>query len=576
MQNADFTGIFLVRTRERVIPIESPFPAFHKSSYEMQSSVPMRMVLSNQFLRTFVVCMVFEGTFFTMPSMAQVPDPIENPTSNAVEDTKPAVPPSVEPSSIPLEPSPILDQPSLFPNDPAAAPIRATEAIPRQGTSLVRSAQPPEMTNPTLDSSFTGAASSFGLDARETGLSRPSVAASQADRERQRLIARAERQAALQHYNFKLGPIPFRFGAGLDVQVTDNVNLSSKNKQADLIVIPHLNLFGAVQLTSKNTLTIELSLGYIWDLNRPDQSRALTNASVGLDSDAGISFDIKMGNFRINVHEKPSIPRQQFDLITQRNPIQYAQFTNLAGVSVFWDMNSRISASFQYDHFNSISLKSEVENLDQSADNFGASVSFRMSDSLSLGLQGNASIVKYSQPFLNDAKTYNVGATVLFKASRNISVRGAVGFQFGQFGSRGATGDSSGLNEWYANVDINHSINEYVTQVLSVGREAQLGTASNSTEVLYIRHRASLAILNRVSIGTTCSFESANESGGLFAQEFKFFQFGVFSYWSISKKIGLSLQYRFLKRDSSSAVGGADGQLDYIENRLDIGMQFIF
>ena len=505
---------------------------------------------------------------------AQVENTLPRPETPQTEPQLPAAP--LDPVTLPLEPTPLSDQQNLFPTEPQAGLARPSARIDharaeespvniRQGSQTVIEA--PESNT---------AASSFGYDSLQTGITGPATVSSQADRERDRLIARAERQASLQHYNIKIGPIPFRFGAGIDIQATDNVNISDRNKQSDLIVIPHFDIYGALQITSHNTLSIQFSLGYLWDMNREDQSRALTNASLGLDSDAGISFDMKIGNFRINIHERPSIPRQQFDLITQRAPVQYAQFINVAGVSVFWDMNSRISTSFRYDHFNSISLKSDVESLDQASEQFGTSVDVRVNDSLSLGVETNGSIVKYDREFLNDATNYSVGISASLKASKAISIRASFGYQVGRFGSSGETGDLSNLNDWYASIDINHRINSYLTQFIAIGRESQLGTASNSTQVTYFRHRLSLAIFQNAGLGTNFSIESANESGGQFAQEIRLYQLGIFSYLSLSQKMTLSLQYRYVKRDSDTASGSPLGGLGYAENRLDMGLQYQF
>ncbi len=507
-------------------------------------------------------------------AIAQVENTLPSPETPQTEPQVPAA--SLNPAKLPQEPAPLSEQQNLFPNEPQPILVRPSARI-----DSARAEESPLNLGQRSQSVIEGpesntAASSFGYNSLQTGISGPATVNSQAERERDRLIARAERQATLQHYNIKIGPMPFRFGAGIDVQVTDNVNISDSNKQADLIVIPHFDIYGSYQITSQNTLSIQLSLGYLWDMNREDESRTLTNASLGLDSDAGISFDIKIGNFRINIHERPSIPQQQFDLITQRAPAQYAQFVNVAGVSVFWDMNSRVSASFRYDHFNAISLQSDVESLDQASEQFGASADVRINDALSLGVQANGSIVNYEQEFLNDATNYSVGISASLKVSKAIALRGTFGYQIGSFGSGGTTGDLSSLNDWYSSLEINHNINSYLGQSISIGHESQLGTASNSTGVTYLRHRLSLAIFQNAGLGTNFSIESAKESGGQFAQEIKLYQFGIFSYLNLSKKMTLSLQYRYLKRESNTASGSPQSGLGYAENRLDMSLQYQF
>lgn len=481
----------------------------------------------------------------------------------------PALIPEPVPDSttFPLDPVPILAHPTLFPQDSARTKERTAARVNQ------RDQEPTAAAATTIDNSATGAASAFGSDDGAGSLTRPSVAGAQAERERQRIMARAERQANLEHYNVKIGPIPFRFGAGVEFQFSDNANLSKSNKLADLSIVPHVDMYGGIRLSRLNTLSIQLGIGYIWNLNRPELDRTLTNASVGLDSDSGISFDIKVGSFRINLHERPAIPRQQFDLITQRNPLQYSQFTNVAGVTVFWDVNSRLSATLQYDHLNVVSLKSEIENLDQSSDLIGASATYRLNHALSIGLQANASLVAYKREFLNETRNYDTGLTLTARTGRNTTLRVIAGYQIGEFGSSGAIGDETSLSDWYLRLGVTRNINRYLSQSISVGHESQIGTVSNSTEVDYIRHQLNMAFARVFGLGTTAFFDSAIESGGVLAHEFKLYQFGVYGYWRLSTKMSVSFSYRFVKRESTPAADALAGTLDYVENRFDLGFQ---
>jgi len=473
----------------------------------------------------------------------------------------------VQPNPIPAE-SAMQDQPTLFPRDSAAA----RTSIPPAEQRTVPMGTP--VPNSNLDDFGAGAASSFGYNPGADGLARPSMVGAQADRERQRLMARAERQSSLEHYNVKIGPIPFRFGAGIEMSFTDNANLSRSDKLADLTLIPTLNMFGGIRLTPWNTLSIQLGVGYIWNLNRKEFNRVLTNAGVGLDTDSGLNFDFNLGSFRINVYDRPAIPRQQFDLITQRNFVVFSQFTNVAGVSVMWNVNTRLSTSFQYDYLTVFALSSEVEEFDQSSQMLSASVNYRVSDGLTLGLQGSASFVDYKQSFLNDVQSYNAGVNLSSAVTRNITLRMSAGYQVGVFGSGGSVADASQLGSFFYQFGINHSINRLLNHSISLGREAQLGTASNSTSIDFVRYQISGNFWRNFGLGANASLDSAKESGGAFAQDFSLLQLGLNGFWIPSRKMSLSFGYRFIKRDASAQGSVTDQSLDYIENRVDLSLQF--
>ena len=513
------------------------------------------------------------------------PDPVETPRPPQVILPAPAV---VEPGVIPGEPTPILDKPSLFPREsvvtPAPVPVILQVAPPPPPTpeppaNSAESADPNlGGNNPILTSVSSGAASAFGIDLRDQGSTRPSVAGTQAAAQRDRILARAERQATLQNYNIKLGPLPLRFAAGLDMQFSDNINNGRSHKLADFIVTPHLDIYGSLKLSRFNSFSIELGLGYLKDFNRPDQDRALTSASVGLDSNSQIAFDLKLGHFLINFHERPQIPRQHADLLNQRQAIEFGQFTNTVGVSVIWDVNSRFSINLGYDHFNSFAIQSALSTLDQSAEQFSFSTSYRMSDALSLGFQANASVVKYSQAFLNDATNYSFGPTFQARLTPFVSLQGGFGYQIGQYASGGGIGDGSNLNSWYGNLNISNRLNTRISQTLSLGHESQLGIASNFTEVSYIRHQVNWNVIQDVSLGTHLSFQDGDESGGRLAQHFRLWEAGFFGNYALSRKLSLSFFYRFVNRESSGdgSLNSSRDDLSYYENRLDLNLRYSF
>ncbi len=497
-------------------------------------------------------------------------------------------PPPVEPGTIPGEPSPILDKPTLFPPEAGALPTPPTDSPLRQPPQLAptESATTTQRDNvgansdtykPVSNSFSSGAASAFGFDLHDRGAPRPSVAGSQAASERDRILARAARQATLQNYNIKLGPIPLRFAAGLDFEFSDNINNSKNNKLADLVIIPHLDVYGSVRLSRFNNFTLELSLGYLKDINRSDQDRALTSASLGLDSNSEISFDIKIGHFLINLHERPQIPRQHADLLNQREAIEFGQFTNTVGVAVLWDVNSRLSFNLRYDHFNSIAISSRLDSLDQSAEQVSLSTSFRLTGALLVGFQASGSVVTYDQAFLNDVTTYSFGPTLELRISPFLSLQGAVGYQIGTFASGGGVRDESSLDSWYGNLTILNKLNTRISQTLSFGHESQIGIASNFTEIDYIRHRVDWSVIKDVSLGTYCAFENGQESGGFLSQHFQLFEAGIFANYSLTRKLNLTIFYRFIRRNASgSGLAFSGDTLGYSENRLDLNLRYAF
>lgn len=396
-------------------------------------------------------------------------------------------------------------------------------------------------------------------------------------RDRQALLALTERNATAQPYNIKIGPLPLRLSAGLDIDFTDNFERSNFQKSSELSFLPRIDLSGSLRLTSFASLSLSLGVGYIKYLNHSENDRLLPLAAASLNPEGGIQFNIKIGKFLINVFDRPQTPQFQADAVTQRNQTQYQQFTNVAGVSVLWDVNSRTSMTFRYSHSDTISLGSQTTSTDGSAENFLASLSCKLSDSLGVGLEAGGSTTKYKEPFLNSSTTYHAGPFINLRASDFLQIQASAGYQGGSYGSGGTVGDDSSLGSYYANVSIANNLNPQLSHSLSFGHESRGGAFSNSAETNYIRYQASWNVIRIASIGFYAAYEDVQESGGLFAQHINNFTIGLQSAFQLTKHISIALSYQFTKRQADDDGGSLAGNgLAFDENRFSIRLGYTF
>lgn len=425
---------------------------------------------------------------------------------------------------------------------------------------------------------FDGSSSSFRTPYPLAG-SGASTAALRGSNERDRLLARAARGTVVQDYNVKLGPLPLKFAAGFGIDVSDNINGETANRKADVILRPQLDVTGSIKISRLNSLTVQLGIGYLWDTGDSDRNTPLTTAALGLDNGSEIAFDIKLGNFLINVHELPEIPRQQLDFISQRSLLGYSRFTNVAGITALWDINSRLAMSSRYDHINNIGLTDEAKRLGSTDDRISLLLQYAPGERVKLGVNGSSSALRYSESVLNNAQTYQVGMFVEYVLTDYVEVQATVGKQFGMYGDGGITGDTSSLKSYYWNFSLVNNLNAYVRQVLSVGHEAQAGAASNFVETNYLRHQAQWELIAGVRLATFAFLEDARESGGLFAQDIRRFGGGITAGIDITKRLSLQVQYSYVNRSGS---GSPDLQmnvlentsLDYYENRLTMEFRY--
>ena len=322
-----------------------------------------------------------------------------------------------------------------------------------------------------------------------------------------------------------------------------------------------------------NSLTIDVGIGYIKYVNHPELDA--TSSTIFVDPATAISFDVKVGDVMVNIHDHPSVPQDETDLLTLRNTFTYSRFLNTAGISAVWDLN-RVVLNVGYDHFNAIALRHQLDYLNQSAEEFHASASSKVTDSVAVGLESTASIISYSEDIQNDGTTYSAGVFTEVRWSDYVHFRLAGGYQGSNFDGGGLTQDSSNIDGYYANLSIIHTLNNYFSHRVALGHEAQLGTLSNFTTVNYVRYSWNWDVLNRVSVGGDGSFEDAQESGGIFAEDIQRYTAGIYLSYALTKKLGVGMHYRYTKRDSTggSVLGGSS--LDYYENRVGVDFHYSF
>jgi len=399
--------------------------------------------------------------------------------------------------------------------------------------------------------------------ARSQDVVRPSLAGEAA--------AEARRQD-IEHipYNLLMGPIRFRVSATLGVEYNDNINLAEVNTQEDVIIRPQVNVNAIWPVTQLNTLRLDLGLGYAFYI---DHSNADTSG-VLISPGSQLAFDIFIGDFRINFHERPSLQQDPIAELALSNVVDYGRFENTVGVSVLWDLNKAV-VTLGYDHYTYISTTSMFNYLNRNAEELSGNVDFAVSSTTNVGLESYAVFNYYDQNVLNDSTDYAIGAFAETQLTNYLKVRVAGGYQWISFNNGGvvSTGpfhDSGKLSDYYANILISHRINPAVVQSLSAGHESQLGVNSNYITLNYIRHTVSWNIIRNTLLSTEFFYEDADESGGFIREHLHRFGGAIAVGYQLTPHITLGLRYQYTQKDSNVPLR------DYTQNRVSLDGTYSF
>ena len=389
-------------------------------------------------------------------------------------------------------------------------------------------------------------------------------------------------------YNLQVGPIKFRFSATLGFEFNDNVNLAEDDaftfpsltgpvtirteKQSDFIIRPQVNVDALWPITQLNTLRLDLGLGYSFYMDHSNYNTTGILVSPG----SQLAFDIFVGDFRINIHDRFSVQQDPVSEIGISNVADYGRFENLAGVSVLWDLNQAV-VTLGYDHYNYIATNDVFDYLDRNADIISGSIGFTPSSTITVGVEGSFVNTYYDKNVLNDSRTYTIGGFLETQLTSYLRLRVAGGYQAIDFDDTGIVLDFQDVSDYYANAVLSHRVNSVLTQNLAIGHENQLGVNSNYVTLNYVRHTTTWNVFLHTLLSTELFYEDAEDSGGFangplfpglpninpFAAEHIHRYGGALTLgYQLTPHVTLGLRYQYTQKDSDKPLR------DYRQNRI--------
>ena len=388
---------------------------------------------------------------------------------------------------------------------------------------------------------------------------RPSLAGEQASEARRQDIEHIP-------YNLLVGPVRFRFSATMGVEYNDNINLAQHDeKQEDVILRPQINFNAVWPITQLNTLRFDIGIGYSAYIQHSGDN---TNGIL-LTPGSQLAFDIFVGDFRINIHDRMSLQQDPISQPQISGTADYGRFENTAGISVLWDLN-KVLLTIGYDHYNYVATTSQFDYINHNSEILSGSISVAATNTTNIGAEANAVYTYYDQMVLNDSLDASFGGFVEAQVSSYLRLRAAAGYQWINFDSGGSIGDQKDLSSWYGNVLVSHRLNAQLEHNVSAGHEAQLGINSNYIELNFIRYTFTWNLIRNALLSGEFFYEDANDSGGFFDEHFHRVGGAATIGYQLTPHVTLGLRYQYTQKDSDSP-----GR-NYIQNRVSIDGTYSF
>jgi hypothetical protein len=365
--------------------------------------------------------------------------------------------------------------------------------------------------------------------------------------------AEARRKAATTagYYNLKWGPTAWNFGAGLRTDYNSNVRYTEENPEGDLIFSPEIRTRMLWPVSEKNAINLAFGGGYSAYVKATDLSRYYILPG------SEVSFDFYSGDFWFNLHDRFSVTTYSYQDPTVAGTGDYAELENAVGPSVVWDLNKGIvRAGYDHVNYDSLTGSSGLNSYNQPSgysEVFSSSAGYFLKPQMLAGLELGGSLITYTTPTTNtpytNAKQWNVGGFYDTPVSQYIHFTGHAGYSVympeSDVGTV-STGDFSGM---YAELDLTHRLNQYMTYTLSGGRTIQVAFWGGTIDRYFAYWAANWQIVQKVTLSTTFRYEHGTQLYG-YVETYDQYGPGLSLSRKITDKLTASLGYQVYWRTS--------------------------
>ncbi|NBV21221.1 MAG: hypothetical protein EBS05_04770 [Proteobacteria bacterium] len=364
-------------------------------------------------------------------------------------------------------------------------------------------------------------------------------------------------------YSFQYGQLKAQLETGINFEFNDNVNLADLGRQQDLIVRPQVNIRSFFPVTQLNSLNFSIGVAPALYVQHSEYNRVLITPGSEL------AMDLFVGDYLVNVHEQFSYTQDPISIGSISGSAVYGGFNNTAGIKLVGDYNDLI-LSVGYDHGTFLSSTKQFEQLNNSSENFNAHATFQVTRAFSLGLTAGGGFNHYDQNFLNDHRSYSVGADSVLAVSPRLTLSLNAGAVFYDFDQTGTVGPTPNQQSYYAGAAAEHKLNQDMSHSLRLSRELQLGVSSDVVEVWSVRYQADLQLLERTYFTPKFFYEHGRELKSVGGEDYDRFGAGVGVTRQLSEKLRAGVGYIFTLKDSDLALRS------YRQNSLTLDVTYRF
>lgn len=363
----------------------------------------------------------------------------------------------------------------------------------------------------------------------------------------------------------KVGNLVLEPSAKLGLRYDTNVNSSEAAPLEDTLLELEVRWTGNWDLTEYNTFNFEFGATYRKYLQNEELDRELLNFSLIPDThlDLGIRISeylslLLADDLRFADDTTDTIGFDGQGNVLRFDTLQYSRIENEFSARLLWDVSQNDKAFAYFRRDDIVTYEDEFDYVDRSTHALGVDWKHILGEAALVGVTGEMTWSDHAEAVRNDSSGYSAAVYANYGLTEFISLEGRYGYQHEDFEEGGAIDDSSDVSSPYWSIGLNHTVNSSLSHAISYAQSTRLGFLANSVDYDTLSWAVAYNGLRNTVVNAVASREWAEDSGGVYPEEFERWLLQVSAVHTLSPRMNIELAFSYQEKDSNRILRSYD------------------
>jgi hypothetical protein len=368
------------------------------------------------------------------------------------------------------------------------------------------------------------------------------------------------------------GPATFDVSLSYSLEATDNATFVETDRRKDLIQRPMLELGVLVQLSPQSRLDFRTGIGY------EDYIDNSVEDTFFISPGSELALDVRVGNAIVTFFDRVDYSQDVVNEGGVAGVGRFPELENVVGLRSVWNFDRWVYHA-GYSHVNvfitddgSGAGTADFSYLERAEEQFFGRAGYNFDQPVQLGIEATGTLTDYASEVQRDYYTVSAGPYLTWTAADALEITLRGGVAYSVFSGTNGFSEEDDLTSYYAGVEINHRLTDYITYRFSATHDirAAISLGSDYIETTRLELAGDWRMTRNLTWASLIFGETAEEVGVAETEEYRRFGFSVGPFYRLTHHFSCFARYAFNLRDSDIE------SRSYVENRATLGVSYRF